>query len=233
MPSSEITLWSQTSSARLEPTVRLISHLYGLCCFCLRCFIICLQEWFTNGLLAYYMSTILLLLLRLQNCYTLSSRLCSEFAMTDLGDLSYFLGISLMRTSDGIQLSQCQHAIDLLKRAGMAKCHATTTPIDTRAKLLAIEGGPVSNALVYRSIVGALQYLTLTRPDLSYAMEQVCLYMHTLREPNLALVKHILRYVKGTLNLELHIAISDPCSIVAYLDSYWTCCPDTHRSTSG
>jgi hypothetical protein len=153
--------------------------------------------------------------------------------MTDLGDLSYFVGIFVTRSSDGIQLSQRQYAIDLLKRAGMAECHATTTPVDTRAKLSATKGAPVANALDYQSIVGELPYLTLTRPDLLYAMQQVCLYMHALREPHLALVKCILRYVMGTLKFGLHIGISDWCSITAYSDADWEGCPDTSRSTSG
>jgi hypothetical protein len=115
----------------------------------------------------------------------------------------------------------------------MAECHPTTTPVDTRAKLSATEGNLVTNPSDYRNIVGALQYLTLTRPDLSYVVQQVCLYMHTPREPHLALVKHILRYVKWTLDFGLHIGISDPSTITAYSDTDWASCPDTHRSTSG
>jgi hypothetical protein len=115
----------------------------------------------------------------------------------------------------------------------MAECHATTTPIDTRAKLSATAGAPVSDPSDYHSIVGALQYLTLTRPDLSYAVQQVCLYMHAPREPHLALVKRILRYIKGTLDFGLHIGVSDPCSVTAYSDADWAGCPDTRRSTSG
>jgi hypothetical protein len=164
---------------------------------------------------------------------SLTARLHSKFAMTYLGDLSYFLGISVTRSTTGMQLSQRQYAIDLLQCAGMAECHPTTTPVDTRAKLSATEGNLVTNPSDYRSIVGALQYLTLTQPDLSYAVQQVCLYMHTPREPHLALVKRILRYVKGTLDFGLHIGISDSNTITAYSDADWAGCPDTRRSTSG
>jgi hypothetical protein len=115
----------------------------------------------------------------------------------------------------------------------MAKCHATTTPVVTRTKLSTTEGAPVSNASDYQSIVGALQYLTLTRPDLSYVVQQVCIYMHASQEPHLALFKCILRYMKGTLNFELHIDIYDPCSITAYSDADWAGCCNTSRSTSG
>ena len=119
--------------------------------------------------------------------------------MTDLGDLHHFLNISVERSSDGLFLSQRQYAVELLQRAGMSECHSTATPVDTRTKLSATDGAPVADPSEYRSIAGALQYLTLTRPDLAYAVQQVCLFMHDPREPHLALLKRILRYVKGTL----------------------------------
>ena len=101
--------------------------------------------------------------------------------------------------------SQRQYASDLLQRAGMSECHSTLTPVDSKSKLSASDGPPVADPSEYRSIVGALQYLTLTRPDLAYAIQQVCLFMHDPREPHLALVKRILRYVKGTLDASLSL----------------------------
>ncbi|WVZ74303.1 hypothetical protein U9M48_022504 [Paspalum notatum var. saurae] len=83
------------------------------------------------------------------------------------------------------------------QRTGMAECHSTATPVDTQAKLSATDGAHVANPSEYRSLASALQYLTLTQPDLAYAVQQVCLFMHDPREPHLALIKHILRYVKG------------------------------------
>ena len=163
----------------------------------------------------------------------LTGLLHSEFAMTDLGDLHHFLGISVTRSSDGLFLSQRQYAVDLLQRAGMAECHSTSTPVDTRAKLSATDGAPVADATQYRSLAGALQYLTLTRPDLAYAVQQVCLFMHDPREPHLALLKRILRYVKGTLSTGLHIGAGPVSSLTAYSDADWAGCPDSRRSTSG
>ncbi|WVZ56997.1 hypothetical protein U9M48_007445 [Paspalum notatum var. saurae] len=145
----------------------------------------------------------------------------SEFAMTDLGDLHHFLGISVARCSDGLFLSQRQYAADLLQRAGMAECHSTATPVDTRAKLRR------------SGVAGALQYLTLTRPDLAYAVQQVCLFMHDPREPHLAMLKRVLRYVKGTLSTGLHIGTGSITSLTAYSDADWAGCPDSRRSTSG
>ena len=127
--------------------------------------------------------------------------------MMDLGDLHHFLGISVTRDSSGLFLSQRQYAADLLQRAGMSECHPTATPVDARTKLSASEGAPVANPSEYRSLAGALQYLTLTRPDLAYAVQQVCLFMHDPREPHLAQIKRILRYVKGSLTKGLPVQL--------------------------
>jgi hypothetical protein len=160
-------------------------------------------------------------------------RLHSEFAMTDLGTLLYFLDISVMRTSDDIHLSQRQYAADLLQRAGMAECHSASTPVDTRAKLSASDGAPVADPSEYQSLAGALQYLTITHPDLAYGVHQACLYMHDPREPHFSLIKRLLRYVKGTLDFGLHLSASSASSLTAYSNTDWAGCPDTRRSTSG
>jgi hypothetical protein len=147
------------------------------------------------------------------------ARLHSEFAMTDLGDLHHFLDISVTQSPEGSFLSQCQYAVDLLQRAGMAESHPTATPVDTRAKLSATDGAPVTDPSQYRSLAGALQYLTLTRPNLTYAVQQVCLFMHDPREPHFALIKSILRYVKVTLSTDLHLSSGPVDSLTAYSDA--------------
>jgi hypothetical protein len=100
----------------------------------------------------------------------LTQRLHSEFAMTDLGSLSYFLGISVTRTSSDMVLSQRQYALELLQRAGMVECNPCATPIDVRCKLSATECSLLADPTEYRSYAGALQYLTLTRPDIAHAV---------------------------------------------------------------
>ena len=115
----------------------------------------------------------------------------------------------------------------------MAECHSTSTPVDTRAKLSATDGPPVADPSEYRSLADALQYLTLMRLNLAYAVQQVCLFMHDPREPHLALVKHILRYVKGTLSAGLHIGTGPVDRLAAYSDADWAGCPNSRRSISG
>ena len=102
--------------------------------------------------------------------------------MTDLGDLQHYLSIAITHSSDGLLLSQSQYVVDLSQHAGMAECHSTMTPVDTHTKLSASDCAPVADPTEYMGIAGALQYLTLTRPDLAYVVQQVCLFMHDPHE---------------------------------------------------
>ncbi|GJT61471.1 ribonuclease H-like domain-containing protein [Tanacetum coccineum] len=156
----------------------------------------------------------------------------NEFHMTDLGALNYFLGISADRTPTGLFLSQKKYALQLLERAHMVTCNPSRTPVDIEYKL-GPEGAPVQDPTLYRSLVEGLQYLTFIRTDLSYAVQQICLYMHDSREPHLAALKRILRYIQGTLDLGLHLYVSSTTSLVGYTDADWAGCPSTRRSTSG
>ncbi|GJZ64080.1 ribonuclease H-like domain-containing protein [Tanacetum coccineum] len=83
----------------------------------------------------------------------------------------------------------------------MLNCNPNMTPVDTESKHDP-EGTPISDPTLYRSLASGLQYLTFTRPNLSYVVQQICLYMHDPWEPHLATLKRILRYVQGTLHTE-------------------------------
>nr|GEZ05663.1 ribonuclease H-like domain-containing protein [Tanacetum cinerariifolium] len=135
------------------------------------------------------------------------SLLHAEFAMTDLGPLNYFLGISTTRTTFGIFLSQTKYATEILEQAQMLNCNPCRTPIDTENKL-GPEGSPVTDPTLYRSLVGSLQATP-------YAM------------------KCVLRYLRGTTDLGLHLFRSTTSQLIAYSDADWVGCPATRRSTSG
>ncbi|GKA94005.1 ribonuclease H-like domain-containing protein [Tanacetum coccineum] len=92
---------------------------------------------------------------------------------------------------------------------------------------------PTDLFLSQKNLAGGLQYLTFTRPDLYYAVEHVCLYMHDPREPHFAALKRILRYVRGTVDFGLQLYASATTSLVGYTDADWAGCPSTRRSTSG
>ncbi|XP_022030763.1 uncharacterized mitochondrial protein AtMg00810-like [Helianthus annuus] len=115
----------------------------------------------------------------------------------------------------------------------MSDCKLCTTPVDVGSKLSAESGAPAVDGTLYRSLAGALQYLTITRPDIVYAVQQVCLFMHDPREPHFQFLKSILRYIRGTLDYGLQLSPSRSSSLTAYSDADWGGCQDSRRSTSG
>lgn len=105
------------------------------------------------------------------------AKLQSEFKLKDMGDLSYFLGIEVTRTRSGFFLTQNKYALELLDRVGMSNFKPISTPVDTKPKLSSHDGKPISDAHHYRSIVGGLQYLTMTRPR-SHQCSPASLFTH-------------------------------------------------------
>nr|GEY23241.1 ribonuclease H-like domain-containing protein [Tanacetum cinerariifolium] len=128
-------------------------------------------------------------------------------------------------------LSQRKYAVEILERAHMVNSNPSRTPIDTESKL-GDESDPVSDPTLYWSLAGSLQYLTFTCPNISYAVQQVCLYMHDPREPYFSALKQILRSVRGTLDHGLQFFSSFTTSLVAYSNADWAGYPTTRRSTS-
>ncbi|XP_060210210.1 uncharacterized mitochondrial protein AtMg00810-like [Lycium barbarum] len=98
--------------------------------------------------------------------------------MKDLGPLSYFLSIHVTRHKDGLFLSQRKYAEEIIDRAGMSSCKATYTPVDTKPKVSSTSGAPYDDPTHYCSLASALQYLTFTRPDISYALKRIIRYIH-------------------------------------------------------
>ncbi|GJU07085.1 ribonuclease H-like domain-containing protein [Tanacetum coccineum] len=143
-----------------------------------------------------------------------------EFAITDLGSLNYFLGIFAQRTKSGLFLSQSKFAKENLERAHMQHCNPYKTPVDIESKL-GSDGDSVSDPTLYRSLVSALQYLTFTRPDISYVVQQICLYMHDPRDPHFHALKRILRYVRGTIERDLQLHVSYTSQLITFTDADW------------
>ncbi|XP_076928393.1 protein FAR-RED IMPAIRED RESPONSE 1-like [Bidens hawaiensis] len=115
----------------------------------------------------------------------------------------------------------------------MQTCKPSATPCDTDSKLSSSAGELMPDGTLYRSLAGALQYLTFTRPNIAYAVQQFCLFMHAPREPHFQFLRRILRYLKGTVSHGLLITPSKSTKITTYSDADWGGgCPDTRRSTS-
>ncbi|KAJ9537459.1 hypothetical protein OSB04_030192 [Centaurea solstitialis] len=191
----------------------------------------------TNGnAMAYlflYVDDIILTASSHELCKSIISLLSSEFAMKDLGPLSYFLGIAVTRHKGGLFLSQRKYTMEIVDRARMSSCKPSSTPVDTKPKLCANASAPYVDPTLYRSLAGAPEYLTFARPDITYAVQQVCLFMHDPRDEHMHALKRIVRYIQGTLDHGLHLYPSTTSSLVSYTDANWGGCPDTRRSTSG
>jgi hypothetical protein len=158
-----------------------------------------------------------------------------EFALKDLGELNYFIGIEVTKIKDGLLLTQKKYTSDLLKRVGMSNCKPVASPLFTSEKLSVHEGTPLGakDMTNYRSVVGALQYLTLTRPDIAFPVNKVCQFLHTPTTVHWAVVKRILRYVKQSSKVGLKIRKSDSTLVSAFSDADWPVSIDDRRSTGG
>ncbi|KAE8662552.1 hypothetical protein F3Y22_tig00113302pilonHSYRG00055 [Hibiscus syriacus] len=156
-----------------------------------------------------------------------------RFQMKELGQLKHFLGLEVDRTHEGIFLCQQKYAKDLLKRFGMLECKSTSTPMEPNIKMCAHEGKDLEDATMYRQLVGSLIYLTLTRPDISYAVGVMSRYMQNPKKPHLEAVRRILRYVKNTIDYGLLYKKGEDCKLVGYCDADYAGDHDTRRSTTG
>nr|AAT85031.1 putative polyprotein [Oryza sativa Japonica Group]ABF96679.1 retrotransposon protein, putative, Ty1-copia subclass [Oryza sativa Japonica Group] len=182
-----------------------------------------------------YVDDIIVVSSRKEAVSALLQDLQKEFALKDLGDLHYFLGIEVTKIPGGILMSQEKYASDLLKRVNMSDCKSVATPLSASEKLIAGKGtilGP-NDATQYRSIVGALQYLTLTRLDIAFSVNKVCQFLHNPTTEHWAAVKRILRYIKQCTGLGLRICKSSSMIVSGYSDADWAGCLDDRRSTGG
>ena len=159
--------------------------------------------------------------------------LSQQFEMKDLGHLSYFLGLEITHSIDGLYITQAKYASELLSRAGLTDSKTVDTPVELNAHLTLSGGKPMSNPSLYRRLVGSLVYLTVTRPDISYVVHQVSQYLSAPRSTHYAAVLHILRYLKGTLFHGIFYFAQSPLVLRPFFDADWAGDPTDCRSTTG
>lgn len=127
----------------------------------------------------------------------LVAQLHKEFALKDLGDIDYFLGIQVQHTAKGLHLSQGRYITDLLQKAKIWNCKGCSTPMNSGLKMSAHGDESVENVSLYRSVVRALQYVTITRPEIAFSVNKACQFMQNPNIEHWTAVKRILRYLKG------------------------------------
>ncbi|XP_021747644.1 uncharacterized protein LOC110713507 [Chenopodium quinoa] len=156
-----------------------------------------------------------------------------EFSIKDLGSLNYFLGIEVGYTEAGIILSQKKFTREVLSDYGFDISKKAVTPLPLNGKLSALDGSPYSNAKKYRSLVGKLNFLTHTRPDLSYTVQVFSQFLQHPRSSHVDALVHTLRYLAHFEGQGILLKASDKLCLQAFSDSDWGACPDSRRSVSG
>jgi hypothetical protein len=160
-------------------------------------------------------------------------KLVAEFEMKDLGPMHYFLGLEVWQSPEKIFLNQGKYAVEILKKFDMLECKSMATPMETNLKLLVDTSSELVDATLYRQIIGSLMYLTNTRPDICFVVNTLSQYLVEPRRVHLVAAKHVMRYLKGTLDYGLCYTGDHDFRLYGYTDSDWAGSASDRKSTSG
>jgi hypothetical protein len=159
-------------------------------------------------------------------------KLAAEFEMKDLGQMHYFLGLEVWQSSEKIFLNKVKYAVEKLKRFDMLECKAMNTPMDTNLKLLVDTSSELFDATLYRHIIGSLIYLANIRLDICFVVNTLSQYLVEPRRVHLVAAKHVIRYLKGTLDYGLCYTGDHDFRLYGYTDSDWAGSASDRKSTS-
>lgn len=157
----------------------------------------------------------------------------SEFEMTDIGLMSYYLGLEVKQMGEGIFLSQERYAKEVLKKFNMLGCSPVNTPMECGMKLSKFGDGEKVDPSFFKSLVGSLRYLTNTRPDILFAVGVVSRYMESPTSMHMKVAKRILRYLKGTIEFGLFYSSCGDFKLQGFCDSDYAGDIDDRKSTIG
>ena len=157
----------------------------------------------------------------LEEIEDLKKNLFQEFEMKDLGNLKYFLGIEVLRSTKGIFLRQRKYILDILAETGLLECKPADTPLAVNHGLQIREGAKLTDSSRYQRLVGKLIYLSHTRPDIAYAVGVVSQFMHKPQTDHMEAALRICRYLKGTPGHGVLFAKNGHLEIHGYTDADW------------
>lgn len=167
------------------------------------------------------------------NSFTILLPCCQTvFSLKNMGTPHYFLGVEFIPTATGWFLSQHKFSREILEKFDMEGAKPSPTPLSQSAILTLHDGTPATDSTHYRKILGALQYLNLTRPDLSFAINKLSQFMHKPTTLHLQHLKRMLRYLKSTLNYGILLRKPTSLNLLAYTDADWGGNPNDRTSTS-
>ena len=166
-------------------------------------------------------------------CEEFSKCMHSEFEMSMMGELNYFLGLQIKQTKEGIFINQAKYVKDLLKKFDFEGMKPLSTPMSSSIKIDKDENGKAVDITKYRGMIGSLLYLTASRPDIMYSVCLCARYQSNPKESHLNAVKRIFRYLSGTKNLGLWYPKGTHIDLFSYTDADWAGCTIDRKSTSG
>ena len=168
----------------------------------------------------------------LEQINELKKYLSDCFKLKDLGVLKYFLGIEVARSANGIFLSQRKYTLEILEDTGFLGAKPGNFPMEQNIALSENDGELIQDPSPYRRLVGRLIYLTITRPDLSYAVHVLSQFMDKPRIPHLDAAHKVLRYLKQSPGQGILLSTSSAIQLHAYCNVDWARCRDTPRSVT-
>ncbi|KAL9241610.1 hypothetical protein vseg_015702 [Gypsophila vaccaria] len=161
------------------------------------------------------------------------THISNRFSLKDLGSLSYFLGIEVRPSPTGLLLTQTKYIHDLLSRYKMLDANPTPTPMSTDLILTKVGNSPLASPTDYRTIVGSLQYLSLTRPDIAFVVNKLAQFMSNPHDTHWSALKRLLRYLKGTMHHGIAIHNQSPMTLHSFCDADWAGDKTDYLSTTG
>lgn len=159
--------------------------------------------------------------------------MAAKFEMSDLGKLTYYLGIEVLQYDDGIILKQDRYARKILEETGMSSCNLTHVPMEMNAMFSKSPEERKIDEKEYRRSIGCLRYLLHTRPDLSFSIGVLSRYMQEPKESHGSALKQVLRYLRGTCSLGLRYSRGNDTRLIGYSDSSHNVDHDDGKSTAG
>nr|GEX54198.1 Gag-Pol polyprotein [Tanacetum cinerariifolium]GEX54205.1 Gag-Pol polyprotein [Tanacetum cinerariifolium] len=157
----------------------------------------------------------------------------SRFEMSMMGEMTFFLGLQVNQSPCGIFINQTKYVLEILKTYRMESCDPIDTPMEIKDKLDLDQNGTPVDATKYRSMIGALMYLTSSRPNIVHATCLCARYQAKPTEKHLKEVKRIFRYLWGTINTGLWYTKDFGFELTGFSDADYAGCKDTFKSTSG
>lgn len=180
-----------------------------------------------------YVDDIVLVGTSLTEFDAVKTTLHSAFGIKDLGILKFFLGLEAAHSTKGITLCQRQYCLDLLEDCGTLGSKPLSTPVEPGTHLHNADGPLYSDVSSYRRLIGRLLYLTTTRPDISFAIQQLSQFLDKPTETHYKAAQRVLKYLKGCPGKGIFFPRSSSLQILGFSDADWAGCPDTRRSVSG